>query len=191
MKNKIIAFIGPDGSGKSTAIKYASFILKKKKIKFKVVYPFNYFILRKIINSLSNKKKKYYKNSKKKGIIKFLFPMLALIDAWLYFLLKIKSFNGYVLCDRYYDDLYTAYEEFNYGNKYINLIFLKLTPKANIKVLLTNTKEKLLKREQNGKHSLSFFKRQISRYNKLKNQNNYISLEKNFSKNDIFNLIND
>ena len=35
MKNKIIAFIGPDGSGKSTAIEYASFILKKKKLNLK------------------------------------------------------------------------------------------------------------------------------------------------------------
>lgn len=193
MKNKIIAFIGPDGSGKSTAIEYASFILKKKKIKFKVVYPFNYFVLRKIINFLSNKKKKIYnyKSFKKKGVIKFLFPILALIDAWLFFFFKIKPFNGYVLCDRYYDDLYTAYQEFNYGNSYINLIFLKLTPKANIRVLLINTKEKLMEREKNGKHSLSFFKRQISRYNKLKKQNAYISLKKNFSRNDIFNIIND
>jgi len=191
MKNKIIAFIGPDGSGKSTAIKYASFYLKKKKIKFKIVYPFNYFFLRKILNFFATKKKNYYKQSKKKSVIKFVFPILALFDAWLYYLLKIRSFKGYVLCDRYYDDLYTAYEEFKYGNRYINLVFLNLAPKADIKILLINKKEKLLKREKDGKHSLGFFKRQILRYNELNKKNSYICLKKNFSKKDIFNLVNE
>jgi thymidylate kinase len=195
----IISFIGPDGSGKSTAIKYSEEYLKKNNISYKILYPFNYFLLRLLINfaNKSNftggmKKKRNTKN--KNIIIKIFWPLLALIDAWIWFF-YVKLCNKkiqIILCDRYFHDLHTAFDEFNLAFLSINKWYIKLVPKPNKLILLSGMPHILKSRESDDSHEIDFFERQVKRYNDLYLKDSRVTaLNINFSREDIENIFNE
>lgn len=193
----IISFIGPDGSGKSTAIKYSKEYLIKNKISFKILYPFNYFLLRSLINfvnkkNLTGRGKKNPKTFNKNLFIKIFWPIFALIDAWIWFFYVKFSYRkkDMILCDRYFHDLYTAFDEFNLAFLFINKWYIKLIPKPNKIILLSGLPHILKSRESDDSHEIDFFERQVKRYHELQIQDKRImNLNVDFSRQDIKNLL--
>jgi len=169
----IIAYIGPDGSGKSTAMEYSITHLKDKKTSYEIFYPFNYYILRKLIDFIKNKNgsgtvlNKTNREGNKNTILKIVWPILALVDSWLWYLHIKKSDKKVLLCDRYFHDLYTSFDEFNLSLPLLNALYIKLAPKPDKVVLLLNDPNVLQSRETDDFHSLPFFERQVTRYTTL------------------------
>jgi len=139
-RGKLIAFIGIDGSGKTTQTSILINQLKKNKKKVVQINAFSYLLLRFLINFLKKKSKKESKennpllNYEKKCLIFNLFPVFALIDNWLFFLTKILPVlykNDYVVCDRYFYDFGPSYLEFGYGNLPIIKFYLKFLPRPD------------------------------------------------------------
>ena len=197
----MISYIGPDGSGKSTAINYSVEFLERNKISHKTLYPFNYFILRKLINFFQNninlsstvQKKKNLVTKNKNVVIKIFWPIFALIDSWLwyFYVTKINS-KDILLCDRYFHDLSTAFDEFNLAFSFLNKFYIKLIPKPDIVILLSGEPLELQKRELGDCHEIDFFERQVKRYQDLSLKDpSIVVLKTNFFKEDIERIFKD
>jgi len=168
----IISLIGPDGAGKSTHVKYLKEYFKKLDFETEIVYPFNYFILRKVLNIFKNNKpsKKTKQNLKINNISLFkLWPIISLFDNYLHYLLgiKLKSSQKIIITDRYFYDLATAFKEFGYTTNYLYKIYLKAIPKPDICIILNGNPQTLKSREHKDKHSIDFFERQHKRYKQI------------------------
>jgi len=171
----IIALIGPDGSGKTTYAEFLQDYFEKRGKIVKIFYPFNYFLLRKLLDKFTrNKKIKKPLGTKKNS--KFIFnfwPFIALIDNWLDYLLRLRRFKGTAICDRYYYDLATSFIEFRYSFGWLYKLYLKCIPKPNICFVLIAPPDTLQKRETDDTHDLSFFERQVKRYEEISKQKNF------------------
>ncbi len=174
----IIAICGPDGSGKTT---YAKFIKKhfdSLNTKSKIVHPFDYFLLRKILDVGKKDKKTSDNNMRKENnnfILKF-WPIFSLIDNWIDYLVNMKFYRGQVICERYYYDLATSFAEFGYTFDWLYDIYLLFIPKPDVCIIL-NTQAKLLKKRETGdKHQIDFFERQTKRYKKIAKKLNYYEI---------------
>jgi len=164
----IVVIIGPDGSGKSTYIKTIANELKKKNMNFVIHYPFNYFLLRKVLDIFrlgngATMGNKFCESSNKKMIFKF-WPIIAILDNWIDYVFRLKKRNAIVLCDRYYYDLATSFLEFGYTFDWLYKIYLSLIPKPDVCFVCDADEKILQEREIGDYHKLEFFKRQRKRY---------------------------
>lgn len=182
----IIAICGPDGSGKTTYIKYSEKYFKSQRKNVKVFYPFNYFILRKIINLFKGKSKKIKSFNKdvkynKNPLLK-LWPFFAIIDNWIDYFFRIKTYKGVAICERYYYDLATSFSEFGYTYNWLYKLYLYLIPKPDICIILNTKAEILSQRETGQKHNINFFKRQVKRYESINKKFSFSTIDVDQSK---------
>lgn len=166
----IIAIIGPDGSGKTTYVKHLQKYFHSKNISSKTAYPFNYFILRKILDRGKNENESgsLSGNKKNKNVLFKFWPIFSLFDNWLDYLVNLRFFKGKVICERYYYDLATSFSEYGYTFDWLYHMYLFLIPKPDICIVLNTNDYKILKqRETDQEHSEDFFKRQTKRYEEI------------------------
>jgi thymidylate kinase len=188
----IIAFIGPDGSGKTTYVKKLQNHLINQGYKVKIRYPFNYFLLRKFIDFF--KKKNNIKHNKIESknsnfFLKF-WPILVIVDNYLDYICNLKFYSGIVICERYYYDLATSYSEFGYTFSWLYDIYLKLIPKPD-KCIVLNAKPEILQNRETGtgKHNKKFFISQFKRYTYIANKFNFNKIDSQQHINHCFNKI--
>ncbi|MDP8265636.1 MAG: hypothetical protein P9M07_01680 [Candidatus Aceula meridiana] len=174
----IIALIGPDGSGKSTYAGFMRNYLKESKSMAKVFYPFNYFLLRKLIDKFARykEKDKFLQPRKNCSFLFKFWPFIALIDNWIDYLFRLKRFRGAVICDRYYYDLATSFAEFNYSFDWLYHLYLKCIPKPDLCFVFLAPPEVLRNRETGDIHDLSFFENQVERYQKISEKRNFFRI---------------
>ena len=169
-----IAFIGIDGSGKTTLSQKLKEELTKRGYSAVVTKPFDYLIfspvfkiIKKIIVSSKDAKENPFLKKKNKLLLFRLWPFLALIDHWLYFLIKIKPLErkyDYVICDRFFFDFGTSFNYYGYTTNWLNNLYFKLIPKPDLTFVLDLSPEKARKREKKCAHSLEFFEFQRASY---------------------------
>lgn len=169
--NVIVAIIGPDGAGKSTYVETIRRKFIQDGIDFEVCYPFNYFLLRWVLNIFKSRKNHAkWKSVPEKRNTNFLFkfwPLIALLDNWLYYLSCLNKRNKVIICDRYFYDLATAFAEFGYTFNWLYKVYTSLLPKPDICFVLDADAKLLRKREIGDQHSLEFFVRQKARYSEI------------------------
>jgi len=175
IKQKIIAFIGVDGSGKTTLSKSITNIIIRQNISAIRISPFKYIFLNHFLKYIkkteSNKTidNLFLKESRKPFVYK-LWPLLALLDNWIYYILKIRPLvriGHTIICDRYFYDFAISFDYFGYSSNIINELYLSMMPLPDITILLDIDPRIAKKREIGDEHNLHFFIKQRERYLKL------------------------
>ncbi len=196
-KQKIIAFIGIDGCGKTTLTKTIKKTLIRKKIDVVCLNPYRYIILNRLLNIFKKSDSNITINNpfltnNRKPIFMRLWPIFALLDNWIYYLIKIKPHikNGKtVICDRYFFDFATSFQYFGYSSSITNKIYLYLLPKPQITILLDINPKMAQKREIEDEHDLKFFIKQRKMYLSLSDKYNFILISTNNPVNKVENKI--
>jgi thymidylate kinase len=190
MKKQInfIAFLGPDGGGKSTIIE----LLKKdKELPFSRI---DYFHLKpRLFGNKGDGKpvKNPHGKTPHKGIKSYLkllyFALDYIIGYWLkIYPLKIKS--SLIIFDRYYDDILVDPKRYRYGGSLkIAKLMRFFIPKPDIYIILTANPEVIYKRKQEV--DFEELKRQLTEYEKLVDNQKYFKIDANLTPKEIVNEI--
>lgn len=188
MNCKTIAVCGIDGAGKSFIVSKIKFLLEQEGKAVLIYYPFNYIILNKFLSFLKksekNKKKNKFLKKNKKFIFKF-WPFFVIFDNF-FQNLKInflKRKNDYIIFDRYYYDLATSFQEYNYTFNWLYKLYISSIKKPSICFFMLSEPEAAMSKETNDLHSLCFFKRQVLRYQKISKIKNIPVFYNNYSEN--------
>ncbi|MAC83449.1 MAG: hypothetical protein CL624_04875 [Arcobacter sp.] len=170
-----IAFLGPDGSGKSTIIdKVQTSVLPFRRIDYFHLKP----ILQKNGDSSTSEPHALKPYSFSKSYIKLLYFIYQYSLGWLknISILKIKS--SLVIFDRYYDDILVDHKRYRYGaSKKIAKLFRYFIPKPDLYFILTTDADIIYKRKQEV--PFEELERQINEYRKLGDEKKYFNIDVN------------
>ena len=170
-KTKIIAFLGPDGSGKTTIIKLLKKKISKKNISSKQYHLFPHFF--------ENRKTIIVKNPHSKKprskFLSFLKIILWLIKYKIFIIINFFLKYKIVIFDRYAHDILIdpLRYRFNLNLKLTNFI-LKMFPQPNLWVIMVNKPSIIWKRKKEVEYKI--LARQLKDYKKFakKNSNSII-----------------
>ncbi len=168
----IIAFVGMDGSGKTTLSRKLKEELVRQSHSAVVVEPFKYLVFAPVLKFLGGNERLVSARGEKKNhffLFKF-WPILALFDHWIQFLFKIKPLEkryDYVIADRFFFDFASSFKYFGYTTSFLDKLYLRLVPKPDLTFVLDLPPETALEREKGGQHSLKFFSYQRGYYSDL------------------------
>ena len=172
----LVVFIGVDGSGKSTLANRTVTELEREGFDAVCIMPFEYILLSPIIALFKKKAgngsdkratRNPLLNEGKKNPLFQLWPFLALVDNWVYYLFRILPLlrkKQIIVCDRYFYDFVTSFEHFGFSRRSVSLIYRNLLPKPDLTFVLDVTPEVAKRREKGDCHSLPFFRAQRARY---------------------------
>jgi thymidylate kinase len=172
-----IAFLGSDGSGKSTII---DTLLASDELNYNKT---EYFHLKPIIKKSSSEtvvedphEKPVY--SSLKSYTKLLFFIYQYNRGWMKNISPLKSKNTLVIFDRYYDDLLVDYRRYRYGGSMSIAKFArKFIPKPELYFILVTDAEIIFKRKQEVE--FSELERQIKAYSALADNKRYFLIDVN------------
>jgi thymidylate kinase len=168
----IIAFMGNDGSGKTTIAKkvYKFF----RRLGFPVIYKheYNYSILNLLFKVLGEKR---VEKAREEMILKkvkswryYVWPNLVFFDVllqWLYF--KILKRGTIIILDRYPYDHYLSFEYLGYLTRFTKWLYLHF-PKPDIGIILWVKPEIAFERKkETHPYTLEFYEKQTKRYLEL------------------------
>lgn len=169
----VMAFLGSDGSGKSTIIE----IIKSSNLPFR---RFEYFHLKPIKSKQSSDpvsnphEKPVYSSSK--SYLKLLYLVVQYNLGWIKNIIALKIKSTLVVFDRYYDDLLVDPKRFRYGGKISIAKWVKsFFPQPDIVFVLTTSPKIIYKRKQEVE--MNELTRQIEEYNSLSNSKNYYLID--------------
>ena len=145
-KALIIAFMGVDGSGKTTIIKK---LIKRFKKKFKAVKYLHlrpYFFL---TDKRTVIKKPHYKKENTSKILSFLKIILWLVIYRIFFFINSYKKNQLIIFDRYAHDLLIDPIRYNFKlSKNLTKFILNLFPEPDAWIILTASDVKIEKRKK-------------------------------------------
>lgn len=159
----IIAFSGMDGSGKTALSQKLKEELVARGYSVVVIEPFRYVVWTPLLKLFRRGGDFVSTGGCEKRNRFFLFklwPLLALLDHWVYFLLKIKPLKrkyDYVIADRFFFDFAGSFKYFGYTTEWLDKLYLKLVPKPDLTFVLDLPPGTALDREVKGAHTISFF----------------------------------
>lgn len=178
-----VAFLGPDGSGKSTIIDG----LQKKNLPFDQS---DYFHLKPVLKdkNASNIVVGDPHGKEAYGFFKSTIKLLVFIwqynRGWQKNIRKLKSKSSLVIFDRYYDDLLVDHRRYRYGgSKTIAKFVRNFIPRPELYFILTADPDVIHSRKQEV--SLQELTRQVTDYRKLGDGKRYFNIDVNRSPNEI------
>lgn len=142
----LIAFIGMDGVGKTTFTQDTVDMLTDQGKWVTYLCPFEYIFLKPLLSLIKGYNGQRnasttnpFLTKSKKSLLLQLWPLCALVDNWIYYLIKIKPllFKGKdVVCDRYFYDFATSFAYYGYANPTTTRLYLTLIPRPDIVFVL-------------------------------------------------------
>ena len=172
-----IAFLGPDGSGKSTIIDG----LLEQTLPFR---RHDYFHLKPIpqnknaVQQVVTNPHQYEPYSFLKSYFKLLFFVYQYNMGWLKHIVRLKIKSSLVIFDRYYDDVLADNKRYRYGgSKTIAKCIRYFIPKSELYFILTADATIIHKRKQEV--PIEELQRQIKAYRGLADNTRYINIDVN------------
>jgi len=174
-KGKLIAFIGVDGSGKTTQ---SNILLKEMRYLGKTAVTrkiFSFFIISLFIKILK-KHKPYLKENEKaisrkrlgKNFVRQVFLYFAVLDCWLYYLFRVLPIlykYDYVISDRYFYDYAPNLLRLGIGNYHNVFWFINHLPKPDYCFYLNLSGKNAFQRKKG--FTLSYLNMMVELYNNL------------------------
>jgi thymidylate kinase len=178
----IIAFMGNDGSGKSTTVSLICHRLKDSKLEFKIVPGFEHLViqhLKKLVgflmgnNGLTDLQKTYsdgkLSGPKKKRVtlLFMIWPLFVFIDCIMLLVKSCAQSDKIIIFDRYFYDYTISFKELGYSSMLVDKIFL-FFPKPDVGFIFDVKPEIAYSRKKHD-HSapLDQYFRQRKRYLRL------------------------
>jgi thymidylate kinase len=165
----IIAFMGNDGSGKTTISRQVHRFFTD--LGFETIYKheYEYAILRFLFKLIGKEKVEKSQNKmlyqKKRPVRYTLWPILVWFDLLMqYFYYRIFKRRSVILLDRYPYDQYLSFKYLGILTKFTEWLYLHF-PKPDIHLLLTVSPEIAYERKKNThSYSICFYKKQTEEY---------------------------
>ncbi len=171
---KSIAFLGSDGSGKSTII---DLLTQSQELPYSGM---EYFHLKPLKQKSSSQmvedphEKPLY--SKAKSYLKLLFFIYQYNKGWIKNILGEKKSNKLIIFDRYYDDLLVDYKRYRYGGSIAFAKFVRyFIPKPDLYFILVGDAELIYARKKEV--AFDELKRQIMGYKELGDNQRYFIID--------------
>lgn len=181
----IIAFSGVDGSGKTTLAKALAEILRERGCSVRIVSPFRYFLWtpwlgflrRRVVLPTLPETDSW---SGGPPALFRLWPLLALLDHWVYFLVKLRPLAkryDYLITDRFFFDFGASFTYFGYTFPFLDRVYTKLIPEPDLGILLDVSPELAEQRETDDRHQSEFFIKQCRYYLSLAERESLLVLD--------------
>lgn len=177
-----VAFLGPDGSGKTTIING----LTSSNLPFRKT---DYFHLKPIKTKNSNTEvtaepHKFKPYSKLKSYVKLAYFLYQYNFGWLKNIIPLKIKSSLVIFDRYFDDLIADNKRYRYGGESFMANFFRLfIKKPSLYFVLVTDAKTIYKRKQEV--AFSELENQIFKYRSLVDNQRYFEIDVNESPNKI------
>jgi len=172
----IVAFMGNDGSGKTTVAKEIKKVLEKKGHKVDYQPGFDHVFLDKLLSlwgriarkDTKKMTKEYLDTGKKKKRFLFkIWPYFVFLECCFIYLVSMFKRKTIVIFDRYFYDYLISYEELGYSSSFIRKLFLFL-PKPDVGLVFDVSPLTAYKRKKaDHRSNLDYYKRQRRRYLKM------------------------
>jgi thymidylate kinase len=171
----LIAFMGNDGSGKTTLAKEICKFFQELGFDTFYKHEYEYVLLKQFFKLIGEK---HLEKSRKEMIVekkKFwkyrIWPILVWIDVYLQFLyFKVFNRRTIILLDRYIYDHYMSFEYLGYLSRFTTWLYRHF-PKPDIPLLFWVEPEVAYKRKKDThRYSISFYQKQLKRYLEMGNE---------------------
>jgi thymidylate kinase len=167
----IIAFMGNDGSGKTTISTYVYRVLLSNGLQVYYKPEFEYFLIRYIMNFLGKQRENLMESFvsrtpiQNRSFVFKMWPYIVWVD-FLFFWLFIKIFkrNKIVILDRYLYDFLISWEYLGYANEILRLLYLNF-PMPDRPFVCKVSPQIAYTRRAN--YSINFYRVQTKRYEAL------------------------
>ena len=167
----LIAFVGMDGTGKTTFTRKAANLSRMEGNPTIVINPKTYFILERLLSAVRRMKRTDSRGSvgysgnplltvRPKPLLLRLWPLIALLDFLLYYVLLIRpalSRGNVVVSDRYFYDRVIGFQYYGYSNNAITSLCYRLTPRPDLLFVLDAPPLVARIREKEPRHELEFY----------------------------------
>lgn len=192
MNATIIAFMGGDGSGKTTSALNIIGRLTEMGLSPEYAKPFEEFFLLKFFLKIIKKKyravrEKFFRRELKNSIYLKIWPYLVLIDQFFYYLyIKLFKRNKIIISDRYTYDFLVSWEYYGCNNRIISWLYTSF-PKPDLGIIFVVDPRVALDRKKNEERvnlNLEFFTVHMEEHLKLAKRLNFkvINTEKPIDK---------
>jgi thymidylate kinase len=169
-----VAFLGPDGSGKTTIING----LLETSLPFRET---NYFHLKpiyssSITNEVTSNPHEFEPYGKVKSYVKLLYFLYQYNFGWLKNIISLKIKSSFIIFDRYFDDLIVDNRRYRYGGgNFIAKVFRIFIKKPALYFILVTDAEIIYKRKQEV--AFSELENQITKYRSLSDNKRYFEID--------------
>lgn len=169
----LIAFVGMDGTGKSTLSRKAANLALMEGNSTILINPKTYFILERLVTIVrqflskraNNRPSTRYGGNPlltvgQKPLLLKLWPIVAIFDFLLYYFLLIRpalSVRNIVISDRYFYDRIIGFQYYGYSNNLISSLCYRLTPRPDLLFVLDAPPLVARIREKEPRHEPEFY----------------------------------
>lgn len=172
----LVALMGFDGSGKTTACQLVETELRRRRFTVRSISGFEHLFLGEVKKFFRVEKLQgLYDSGGSKGLrgwrslVFKLWPLAVFAECWLSFIFfKFFQPAQVVLFDRYFHDWLISFEKLGYSSSMARFLFLECLPKPDVGIVLVVDPQVAYERKKHDHTDLlAEYEKQLSRYQRL------------------------